>query len=352
MSQATDVYRFYYGAKRNVSKSAETIHRYLFQKNGIISRRTKEDAELLNKFFKDLKNIYVSNPNNIGGLAKGILLDQEIEQIPVLNFALGGKSLGGVLFEQELLKLFSYKTQDELDAALNGVGGQATASAYIDLGTDNYDEAVKLITETLDKVTDKAIEKLESQLVKGSDVNIGKPEGYLLKVGAKRFGKIDVMAGAGAEININIEGKPTGDLAKAFDLLKNSSFSVKSYLTQGQVHLGRTSMVKAVSAVSEYVAARQPNARWAGIYFLHHPHNGKGSRETIKSRRVLYEHYNHMRKVYELTGIGLRYDDTEDLYSVDFLLVNRAGSLNDIFVYSTQDLVNRLQLNDFKRYDI
>lgn len=352
MSKITDVYRYYYGARRNVSQSAEIIHKYLFKTNGSVSKRTKEDAELLNQFFKDLKGIYASNPNSIGGYAKGVLLGQEIENIPILNFALGGRSLGGVLFEQELLKLFAYKTEVELEAALQGVGGQATATAYIDLGTDNKDEAMALIASTLDKVTDKALSNLESQLVKGSDVNIGKPEGYMLKVGAKRFGKIDVMAGEGAEININIEGGPTGQLARVFELLKNSSFSVKSYLKQGQIHLGRTSAVKAVSAVSEYVAAKEPNARWAGIYFLHHPHNGKGDRSTIASRRRLYKHYNHMRKVYELTGIGLRYEDTDELYTVDFLLVNRAGSQSDIFVYSTQDLINKLALNDFQKYDI
>ena len=49
-----------------------------------------------------------------------------------------------------------------------------------------------------------------------------------------------------------------------------------------------------------------------------------------------------MRKVYELTGIGLQYNDVGDLYNVDFLLVNRANSKTDIKVYAVQELLNQL----------
>ena len=48
-----------------------------------------------------------------------------------------------------------------------------------------------------------------------------------------------------------------------------------------------------------------------------------------------------MRKVYELTGIGLNYGDYKTLYSTDFLLVNRTKG--DIKVFSTQDLIQKLE---------
>lgn len=55
-----------------------------------------------------------------------------------------------------------------------------------------------------------------------------------------------------------------------------------------------------------------------------------------------------MRSVYELTGLGLKYDDLQDLTSVDFLLVNRASrtDMNSIHVYSTQELIKNFANSD------
>lgn len=48
-----------------------------------------------------------------------------------------------------------------------------------------------------------------------------------------------------------------------------------------------------------------------------------------------------MKKVFELTGIGLKYGDLVDL-NVDFLLVNRARG-SDITCYSVRDLVTNMK---------
>lgn len=176
-----------------------------------------------------------------------------------------------------------------------------------------------------------------------NEIQSGYPGGYSLKVGVSRMGKIDVKANEGAELSFEIEGSPNPEILKVFDLLKNSSFSVKSYKSNEAVHLGKTQKKKAVSAISEYVAEKyDPSARWAGIFFYHHQENNSSLRGTESDRDKLYAHYDHMHKVYELVGAGLRYDDIKDLYTVDFSLVNRTEK-EDIRVYSTQELIQQIR---------
>lgn len=351
----TDIYRTYYGGRRNISGSAWIIHNYLFTRENSVSKYTKEDAELLTQMFKDLKYAYTQNQKSISGYAKGMILGNTIKNIPILDFALGGQSQGGVLFEKELLKLFAYETEEAMQNARKNVG-QQTAASYINLGTEDASKAKEIINNLLNDEIEEKLKYTEKNIVQGGDIGAAPPTSLYLKIGAKRFGKIDVMAGDGATINFEVEGEYKDPLKKAIDIATKASFSVKSYLTGGDIHLGNTSKKKAVSAVSEYVAAKSnEDARWAGIYFLHHP-NGIAEedikQEKEKAGTVLYQHYDHMHKVYELTGIGLRYGDLSDLYSVDFLLVNRAGSDSDIMVYSCQDLLKTLELNKYQKFDI
>lgn len=342
-----EIYKTYYGKRVNISKGAQIIHNFLFQKNtkrngGNVSKYTKKDADILTNFFTDLKAVYSQNSNNIGGIAKGMLLQQEVDKIPVLDFAKGGKSQAGIEFEREFEKLFI----QNFEQSQPSVSGQATATSYIDLGTDDIEKAKKLLESFIEDDINQKIDDLEKQLVSG--IEIGKtevPTNLFLKIGSKRFGKIDFKANSTDEINILIQGDPKGDLATALNLLKTASFSLKSYTTNRRVHLGSTDPKKAISAVSEYVASRVYNGknsvRGVGIYYLYHPTN-KGKAKEKEARDELYEHYDHMRKVYELTGIGLQYNDVGDLYNVDFLLVNRANSKTDIKVYAVQELLSQL----------
>lgn len=344
MSKATDIYRYYYKKRHNISKDAKIIHNYLFSKANSVSSYGKKDADILTKFFQEMKDYSTMTTNNPGEAIKKTLLGQRFDSIPLLDFTKGGRSTGGIEFEKELEKLFNNVVGEEFDKGV----GQMTGTSYINLGTTDPEEAVKLISEYVDDEMDKKIKNIEKRIISGKDIGAAPPDALYLKIGGKRYGKIDVYAGgSGLTEEFSFTGgvKPGSNLERALFLLTNATFSVKSYLTGGSIHLGKTNPKKAVSAVSEYVAAKtgKDAARYAGVYFLHHP-NGAGKNDDPVAAAELYNHYAHMKDVYELTGIGLRYNDIEELYSVDFLLVNRAGG-QEINVYSAQDLIKGLGKN-------
>lgn len=344
MSKYVDIYRTYYKKRYNISKSARIIHNYLFSKQNSISKYGEKEALLLTRFFQEMKDYSIKTTDSAGTVIKKTLLGQEFDKIPILDFTKGGRSTGGIEFEQELEKLFNGSLQEENEKGF----GQMTATTYVNLGTTNMEDAIQALSEYVNDEIDKKIKNVEKRIISGQDIGAAPPDALYLKIGGRRFGKIDVFAN-GAEISTEFqfkgEIKPNSKIAYALELLRNSSFSVKSYQTGGAIHLGNTNPKKAVSAVSEYVANKtgKEAPRYAGVYFLHHPETG-GKNDNKDAIEELYKHYGHMKNVYELTGIGLRYNDIEELYSVDFLLVNRAGG-NDIRVYSTQQLLKILNKN-------
>lgn len=360
IGQAHDIWRYYNTRKSNVSEGARLIENYLYQKRTGISNKTKKDADLLTKFFKELKTISMQQKiqNPIQKNISANILGSYVKDLPLLDFTLGGNAAamltkegdsGGIAFEKEIEKLILSDSKGQK------ITGTSAATAYINLGTRNEKSAVEFVKETLDQEIVSEVDNIEKNIVKVLDsTNI--PHFYL-KVGVARSGKVDIDAGTNAEINFSVEGQPTDDFKRAAELLKTSTFSIKSYLGEGSIHLGDTNPQKAVSAVAEYVASKRSlknHIRAAAIYYIHHPIAGddKNIRPEQEFRvNELYERYGRIKKVYELTGLGLKYDDIDEFKNVDFLLVNRASS-NEINVYSTQDLVNKFGLNNYYKFDI
>lgn len=192
-------------------------------------------------------------------------------------------------------------------------------------------------------------------LQKGSLFGVeGEPTDLVLKIGYLRAGKIDVQKGNEQNLfEFSVQGEKSQRLQTAIDIINKAAFSIKSYKTGGHVHLGKTQKTKSVFGVAEFVSSQNgyEDAHWAGLYYLHHPNPKRKKYESQKAISELYEHYAHMRKVFELTGIGLSYSDLQDLKGVDFLLVNRYDS-NEIKVYSTQGLLASLAANKYKTFGI
>lgn len=336
------IVRTYDNEPRDILDSAQIIHRYLFSTAKSVSKYRQSDADKLTEFFREIKKISQSEPTEFGEVLKKDLMISEFEnsirQLG-LDFTKGGKSSGGIEFEKEIQKLVT-----QSDAT-----GQSTAVVLIDLGAKSIEQAEKKVAKLFDTTVDELAEWMKKNIVPGTQFNASSPQDYYLKIGVKRFGKSDFQSGAGAQISFSVEGNPIGNLKDVKNMLLNASFSIKSYKTDREVHLGNTSKKKAVSAVAEYVAEhqREKNARWAGLYFLDHPEEKVEKYQKREEVRELYQHYGHMRSVYELTGLGLRYEnDLEKMTKVDFLLVNRAYEGGDIKVWSTQELIQRFASAD------
>ena len=342
----TEVFRTYQNQKRNINASARLVHSYLFKKTQSISKYNKEDADKLTKFFQEIKNLSNMETTNTGtALKQELMIKDFVEPIKKLglDFTLGGKSTGGIAFEKEIQKLVTNA----------GSLGQETAASVIDLGTDNLEKAKEIVAEFYETSVDKLTDYLIKQIIPGEQFNAASPHDFYLKIGAKRYGKSDFQAGKDSGVSFDIEGRAVGDLARVESILKDASFSIKSYMTNREVHLGNTSARKAVSAVTEYVASQTgyEDAKWAGIYFVRHPKEKREKGQGAEAVRELYNHYKHMRSVYELTGLGLRYDDLQTMSSVDFLLVNRAGG-DAINVYSTQELIKQFANKDKYQFSL
>ena len=339
-----DVIKNYEGGNREINASARIVHHYLFQRKNSVSRYGKKDANLLTKFFQELKLMSQNqNDKDLGQILKKDLMLEDfqngIERLG-LDFTKGGRGQGGIDFEREIQKLVTEKSNF----------GQETAYARFDLGTTDIGKAKAVAAEILGMDLEKHAEELEKMLIPGSQFNSSDPQDYYLKIGVKRYGKGDFKAGKNANMTFTVEGEPKGKLSQVKSLLLNATFSIKSYKTDRDIHLGNTDKKKAVSAVTSYVA-NQPgyqNAKWAGIFFIRYPEEITDTKYDSEKIKELYTHYKHMRSVYELTGLGLKYDDLQDLTSVDFLLVNRAGrtDMDSIHVYSTQELIKNFANSD------
>lgn len=342
------VYRTYKQAEHwNITKTNEEIHNYLFARNNRnnlsnISKRTRNDAEILNNFFKQYKMIMNNNPKNIEeGLVQGVIFNTAVK-IPAINFALGGraqgdgKNAGGILWEKEIEKLFKEHT----------ISGNTQAASQVQIGNftagernkGQIEEAIKRwVLNNADYEIDDILKNYEQQKI---NENGNTKYGIFYKTTAKRDGKIDVK---GSNIQIEYEGAATGELERALRLLETSSFSLKSYISGDTPSLGSTNPVKAISAITDYVEKNGSLKTYPSkLFFTCHPNKSEFGNGTEPNYQNLYAHYDHMQKIYELTGLGLHYNGIQDMVGVDFLIVNRAKSNTDIEVYATSDLIGNM----------
>lgn len=356
---ASPIFRTYFSQKINLSSAANKVHRFLFKKVAKSAGKTKEDADMLTEFFKAYKKASLSSGNNFGEMIEFTIFKNTIS-VPKLDFTLGGNAdtsdtgIGGVLFEKEL-QSFLTKNYNKNDSTL----GSSVPTVNIPIGefervgAKNQKKLENFVLSQIRKevyndIIENSIVKIEQALGK-----IHTPVQTYLKIGVSRSGKIDV-AGANTslgsaemgEANLIIEGEETPAMIKIKNLLETSTFSVKSYLTEGSIHLGNTYGGKAVSAIANYAAAQGGLGNTASAVALHYLRHPDGLNENVTkgqepSFRRLYEHYKHMREVYELSGMGLQYEDILES-GADFLIVNRASS-DEINVYSIKDLMTKIE---------
>lgn len=344
----THVYRTYKQAEHwDITDTNEKIHNYLFAKNNRnnlsnISKRTRNDAEILNNFFRQYKMIMNSNPKNIEESLVQDVIFNTVVKIPAINFAFGGraqgdgKDAGGILWEKEIEKLFKEHI----------ISGNTQAASQVQIGNftagkrnkGQIEEAIKRwVLNNADYEIDDVLKNYEQQKI---NENGNTKYGIFYKTTAKRDGKIDVK---GSNVQIEYEGTATGDLERALRLLETSSFSLKSYTSGDTASLGSTNPVKAVSAIVDYAEKNGSfKAYPSKLFFIHHPNKSEFGRGTKPDYQRLYTHYDHMQKIYELTGLGLHYSGIQDMIGVDFLVVNRAASDTNIEVYATSDLIGNM----------
>lgn len=350
-----NIWRYYYGRRINVLGGAQNIHDKIFGNTRSISKYGTNEAQILTEFFREYKKISQQNKKNLT-FGDRFFLEIFGSQIslPLLDFSLGGNasdketSGGGFQFEAEIQSLLDKNFNKIENSATTG---SAMATSTLFLGTAPQDKDLdEFFKEIVGEKAKEIKENAGAILIEEINKEEAGTKNIYLTAASARFGKIDIM-GSGDENLVNIEivsqPKDATKLSLLFNLLANATFSVKSYTSKTTVHLGDTKGLKSIPAVAEWVGT--PWARGAALYYLHHQTKGSDPRiksEQKETERELYQHYTHMKKVYELTGLGLSYEDLGQL-NVDFLLVNRARG-EEITVYSVRDLIENMKNN--KRY--
>ena len=191
----------------------------------------------------------------------------------------------------------------------------------------------KVLGESYSKLINNFTKAVENNIIQ-KDIN----NNIYVKINTSRSGKIDVQ-GSGTQ-NVNIQGVASQELSRVINLLGTATFSVKSYKTNTSIHFGETVGAKAIAAMAEFTGTKR--AKGSALFYISHPkivnslYKNNNEKEELEH---IYEHYQHMKKIYELSGLGLTYSDLTELTHVDFLLVNRASNEN-IAVYSVRDLID------------
>ena len=333
------IWRTYYNSKVPILGGTHNVHDRIvgdFKKGTNISKFTQDDANLLTLFFRQYRNQIDGKSGSLSEMMTVELLNETV-QVPWIDF-----QQGGAKFEKYLETLIDKSWEDGVKTA-----GSELGSVRLNLGQGELtqDFVEKILGESFGDVITNFEKALENEiLTQGNDGNI------YLKIKTSRQGKIDNM-GRGSEF-VNIIGEPTGDLNKIINILGSATFSVKSYKTDNDIHLGQTVGAKAIAAVSEFTGTQW--ARGSALFYLSHPklnYSILKSSESETELEDIYNHYSHMKKIYELTGMGISYQDLGELTHVDFLLINRAHKGGDIQIYSTNYLIQTfLETGRFK-YD-
>lgn len=321
------IWRRYFNTNIPILGGVHDVHKKIIgniKKSSNLSQYGSQDAKILTQFFQKYKELQQINNNPLQTALTIDILGSNNITLPIIDF-----TKSGTAFEKELYKIVD-STWNNNSLTL----GSQSASVYINIGKGNLSEnfVQKVLGESYKDLINNFAKAVENKIIQ-SDSN----GNIYVKIETSRMGKIDVQ-GNGTK-NVKIQGVASRDLSRVIDLLGNATFSVKSYKSNSTVHLGQTVGSKAIAAMAEFTGTKR--ARGSALFYISHPkivnslYKNNGEKEELEH---IYEHYQHMKKIYELTGLGLTYSDLTELTHVDFLLVNRARG-QDIVVYSVKDLI-------------
>ena len=110
---------------------------------------------------------------------------------------------------------------------------------------------------------------------------------------------------------------------KALNIINRSKLSLKNYQSEWDIHLGNTDAWKAFSTP---LLALGKNSKDILDAFI-----APDLKQFSKDKQTLNAHINHVRFVYELSGLG---QETE----ADFILINKPNT-DEIYVFAVSELI-------------
>lgn len=146
-----------------------------------------------------------------------------------------------------------------------------------------------------------------------------------------RDAKVDIKGGF---LNSQLTSNPTSYLTTILNIINNSSFSLKMYQDKN-IELGSTNQLRAIIGAMNSLNISNSTEWGIRTYYA--------SRWNTIRTLPITSHAFHLRYLYELTGAGIEYIETNNgtaamQPTVDFLIYNQTGGAN-MQVISVMDIL-------------
>ena len=297
-----------------------------------------KDAKDLQYFFQELK--LAASMHRDGKIINNLALKQVLDTLEEMktaerwNYDVGNlfRRSGGIVFERELsdviIAVASTVTNDDIN--------MAAARKQINVGGEKgnvMDENFSaLISQQILTATGVKMEK-KIKLESGEEKKLH----YLADV----EGKIDVD---GSNYSVNIKLNPDATLLKYYKLLSQATFSAKNYdsltwdkkmemlveTNHTKIKIGDSNIVRSVygslNSLGLWDNDTIMSAIYAGYWAI-----------TKYKRKIVSNHFFHLRYIYELTGAGIIYKGNPNNKEVRFLIYNDPHG--NIYVKSTAEIL-------------
>lgn len=336
----------YYNGKKNgisVHQFMNNVHNAMklkyTQSNPIVSADINQALSLQN-FFQDIKRVSQGGIANtfdqaiiqeiIDGMKQSSLVSSNLKYI--FGESTSGRA-GGLAFERQLgaiiESVYNSIAEDDFEFDIKQVMlGSSTGTT---ISMEELDLSDEKIQKFLEKIGTKTQRNIETE-----NGNSQLKEYYLANVS----GKIDVKG-----YTIQIRGNANPKMIEIYNLLKEATFSAKSYdsmtfdqkqkmLVQASgrtaLALGKTNILRSIyGALQEY--SPDPKTTASAIF--------AGYNAIAKGDTDVANHFYHLRYMYELMGTGFKYNG-ESYGNVRFLIFNDPHG--DIYVKSTSELFSEI----------
>ena len=308
---------YYNGVKngKHVATFLKEVHALEEQKYKTKYSRSIENAKKLQKFLQEVK--YSFNHPEDGKFLENYAVNavvswiKENTRVKKHLFTLAGRE-GGFRFERDLTKVieavFSQVGEEgfEFDESQVLIGGKT--------GTVNLKNWLNKDVQKILKMTGAKAEKY----FEDSLGNVAKKY-YLPEVD----GKIDVQG-----YHIRVSGTANPELVNIYNLLKDATFSAKSYATFSQrtgqdlssygITLGKKgNLFRAIYSTLENLHLYDEDTIISAFY--------AGHKMVQKGNTEIANHLFHLKYIYELTGGGIYYEGV-NLGEVKYLVYNEINN--------------------------
>lgn len=336
----------YYNGVRNgirVSDYLDLVHSSMKQRYSIGNSafsKDKEQARQLQIFFQDLKR--AAQGKTTSNMFDPEIIQIILDNIPQTHFIRSNFNIknlfgqgtsgqkGGLVFERQLGAVIEavWNEVKEEDIQIDKKQILLGTSRGTTITAEELDLSDKAIQDFLEKTGTKTQRYIERE---GQKTAL--KEYYLPEVD----GKIDVR---GYEINIRADA--SAKMLEIYNLLKDATFSAKSYSSmtydqkkrmyieaagRSSLALGKSNILRSIyGALSEFEHDRTTAV--SAIF--------AGYNDILNNNDNVAIHFYHLRFMYELMGTGFKYNG-KSYGNVRFLIFN--DPYGDIYVKSTGELL-------------